>query len=86
MPPARLTGGFRVTGGSYVNFFVVGESGYDRFAGGEPDVTSAVYRERRWNARVGERLPAGAYYLVFDNADAQAQTVAAEFYLVFDHS
>jgi hypothetical protein len=82
---ARLSGGFRVTGGSYVDFYLMRQEQYDRFAAGEaPDVTSVVYREAQWNARVGERLPPGDYYLVFDNRDAGAQTVAAEFFLVFE--
>ena len=45
-------------------------------------MTSAVYREEQWNARVGERLPPGSYYLVFDNHDYGPQTVAAEFFVV----
>jgi hypothetical protein len=82
---ARLSGGFRVTSGNYIDFYVMGETQYDRFAkGAPPDVTSAVYREEQWNARVGERLAPGAYYLVFDNYDSGdgAQTVAAEFVVV----
>lgn len=84
---ARVSGGFRVTGGSYVDFYLMRREQYDRFAAGEgPDVTSVLYREAQWNARVGERLTPGDYYLVFDNRDedAGAQTVAAEFFVVFD--
>jgi hypothetical protein len=84
---ARLSGGFRVTAGSYVDFYLMSQRQYDRFAGGaEADVTSEVYRRDQWNARVGERLAAGDYYLVFDNYEGGggAQTVAAEFTLVFD--
>lgn len=83
---ARLAGGFRVTWGSAVNFYVMSREQYERFAaGGEPDVTSAVYREAQWNARVGERLQPGDYHLVFDNRDSEdgAQTVAAEFVLTY---
>jgi hypothetical protein len=86
---ARLSGGFRVTAGSYVDFYLMSEAQYDRFAGGgPPDVTSAVYRKDQWNARVGERLPAGDYYLVFDNVEGEGgpQTVAGEFVLVFDQT
>ena len=85
-PSARVSGGFRVTGGSYVDFYLMDERQYNRFAfGDEPEVTSVVYRGKQWNARVGERLPPGDYYLVFDNWDssAGAQTVAAEFFAVF---
>jgi hypothetical protein len=84
---ARVSGGFRVTGGSYVDFYLMRQEQYARFATGEgPDVTSVVYREAQRNARVGERLAPGDYCLVFDNrdSDAGAQTVAAEFFLVFD--
>jgi hypothetical protein len=81
---ARVSGGFRVTSGSYIDFYVMSEAQYDRFAtGGPPDVTSVVYREEQWNARVGERLPPGSYYLVFDNRDYNAQVVAAEFFVAF---
>jgi hypothetical protein len=84
---ARVSGGFRVTGGSYVDFYLMRQEQYDRFAtGDEPDITSVVYREQQWNARVGERLTPGDYYLVFDNRDSEsgAQTIAAEFFIVFD--
>ena len=83
----RVSGGFRVTWGSAVDFYVMGREQYERLAsGGEPDVTSAVYRQAQWNARVGELLPPGDYYLVFDNRDSEdgAQTVAAEFFLTYD--
>jgi hypothetical protein len=86
-PPARLSGGFRVTAGDYIDFYLMSEGQYDHFAaGGPPDVTSAVYRKDQWNARVGERLAAGSYYLVFDNGEGigGAQTVAGQFVLVFD--
>jgi hypothetical protein len=85
--PARVTGGFRVTWGSAVDFYVMTREQYQRFAsGGEPDVTSAVYRQAQWNAKVGGRLQPGDYCLVFDNRDSDdaEQTVAAEFFLVFD--
>ncbi len=83
---ARVSGGFRVTSGGEVDFFVMSPEQYERFVrDGRPDVTSVVYREEQWNARVGERLPAGDYYLVFDNYDSDDdQTVAAEFLLVLD--
>lgn len=84
---ARVSGGFRVTWGSAVNFYVMTREQYERFAaGGEADVTSAVYREAQWNARVGERLPPGDYCMVFDNRDSGdgAQTVAAEFHLTYE--
>ncbi|MDQ3920187.1 MAG: hypothetical protein M3348_17125 [Acidobacteriota bacterium] len=84
---ARVSGGFRVTGGSYVDFYLMRQEQYDRFATGEePNISSVVYREAQWNAKVGERLTPGDYYLVFDNRDTEAgaQTVAAEFFLVFD--
>lgn len=49
-------------------------------------MTSAVYRVEQWNARVGERLSPGTYYLVFDDHDSGvgAQTIAAEFFVVYD--
>jgi hypothetical protein len=83
---ARVSGGFRVTSGSVVDFYVMNESQYGRFAtGAPPDVTSAVYRVEQWNARVGERLSPGTYYLVFDDRDSGlgAQTVAAEFFVLY---
>ncbi len=84
---ARVSGGFRVTWGSAVDFYLMSPEQYGSLAsGGEPDVTSAVYRRQQWNARVSERLPPGDYYLVFDNRDSRAgaQTVAAEFFMVYD--
>ena len=82
---ARLSGGFRVTGDGYVDFYVMGEEQYGRFAAGAaPEVTSPVFRRGQWNAKVGERLPGGAYYLVFDNPDYGTQSVAAEFFVLPD--
>lgn len=84
---ARVTGGFRVTWGSAVDFYLMTHEQYARFeTGDEPDVTSAVYRRGQWNAKVGERLQPGDYCLVFDNHDSEGgvQTVAAEFFLVFE--
>lgn len=84
---ARVSGGFRVTWGSTVNFYVMSREQYERYAAGdEPDVTSAVYREAQWNAKVGERLPPGDYCMVFDNRDSGdgAQTMAAEFFLTYE--
>lgn len=84
---ARVAGGFRVTNGDYVDFYLMSQEQYDRFDGGEEsDVSSVLYREAQRNAKVGERLTPGDYCLVFDNRDSEdgAQTVAAEFFLVFD--
>jgi hypothetical protein len=84
---ARASGGFRVTSGSYVDFYLMRREQYDRYALGEsPGVASVVYRDQQWNARVGERLTPGDYYIVFDNRDSEtgAQTIAAEFFLTFD--
>jgi hypothetical protein len=84
---ARVSGGFRVTSGDYVDFYLMSREQYERFATGEEsDVTSVMYREQQWNAKVGERLTPGDYYVVFDNRDSEsgAQTVAAEFFLVLD--
>lgn len=86
---ARVAGGFRVTSGSSVDFYLMSREQYDRFmVGASPEVTSVVYREEQWNARVGERLPAGDYYLVFDlpDSDAGTQSVAAQFSVLFDQS
>jgi len=84
---ARVAGGFRVTSGGYVDFYLMRPDQYDGFAAGdESDVSSVLYREAQRNAKVGERLTPGDYYLVFDNrySDDDTQTVAAEFFLVFD--
>ncbi len=76
-----------MTSGSFVDFYVMNESQYGRFTTGEPpDVTSAVYRVEQWNARAAARLSPGTYYLVFNdrNSGGGAQTVAAEFYVLYD--
>lgn len=84
-PGARLSGGFRVTGDGRVDFYVMGEGQYASFAAGAaPEVTSPVFRREQWNAKVGERLPGGTYYLVFDNPDYGTQDVAAEFFVIFE--
>lgn len=87
---ARVSGGFRVTNGGQVDFYVMNREQYERFAReGGPEITSIIYREGQWNARVGEQLPAGDYYLVFDNYDAgddEPRTVAAEFFLLIDEA
>ena len=82
---ARLSGGFRVTDDGYVDFYVMSQDQYGRFAAGAaPEVTSPVFRRGQWNAKVGERLTGGTYYLVFDNPDYGTQDVAAEFFVMFD--
>lgn len=83
---ARVYGGFRVTWGSAVDFYLMTREQSERFeSGGEPDVTSAVYRRSQWNAKVSERLQPGDYCLVFGNSDPDgAQTVAAEFFVTYD--
>ena len=82
---ARLAGGFRVTGDGYVDFYVMGEDQYGRFAAGAaPEVTSPVFRRGQWNAKVGEHLAGGTYYLVFDNPDYGTQSVAAQFFVIFE--
>ena len=84
---ARVSGGFRVTSGGHVDFYVMRPEQYERFAaGGGPEVTSVVYRGEQWNARVGESLPPGDYYLVFDNYDSDdTESVAAEFFVVMEN-
>jgi HNH endonuclease len=83
---SRVVGGFRVTSGTTVNFYVVTEGQLDQWSKGtaRPAITQ---RERMASAKIRQQLQPGTYYLLFASPDADSTvTVAAEFYSKFDSS
>lgn len=81
---SRIVGGFKVTSGSVVNFYIVGE---DRFAEWSSGAMKAALtqREQTNSNKIRQSLQPGTYYLLFANPDpAKEVKVAAEFYAKYD--
>ncbi|MEP6924888.1 MAG: zinc ribbon domain-containing protein [Pyrinomonadaceae bacterium] len=76
---ARLAGGFRVTKGKPVNFYVYPAEAYEQYP---TNGLKPVHLEQTGNKILNERLKAGDYFLVFENNDDQPLTIAAELFLV----
>lgn len=81
---SRVVGGFKVTSGTTVSFYIVNEG---QFAQWSPNVTkSALFRrEQTESAKIRQALQPGTYYLLFASPDVSGSvTVAAEFYSKYD--
>lgn len=78
---ARLAGGFRLTKGKLLNFFVFPAENYAQYPSGD---LSPIQEVRSRNKIINSRLAQGKYYLVFENNDVQPINIAAEFFLVYD--
>lgn len=78
---ARLAGGFRVTRGRAINFYVYPADAYNQYP---TNGLKPVHLEQTHNKILNERLKMGDYYLVFENNDQQSVTVATELLLVTD--
>lgn len=86
VPNARITGGYKVTEGSNVNFFIFNDTQYRRWLGGEKPANALAKHERSTSVRVNQRLSPGLYHLVFlaGQKPETTVTVAAELYLTYD--
>jgi hypothetical protein len=82
---ARVAGGYKITSGSVVNFYVLNEEQFGRFSSGGTDFTSIVKREQSATSKVRQVLQPGTYYLLFSSADVSNPVkVAAEFYSKYE--
>jgi hypothetical protein len=81
---SRVVGGFKVTSGTSVNFYIVNEGQFEQWSSGagKPALTQ---REQTSSAKIRQPLQPVTYYLLFTSPDpAIAVTVAAEFYSKYD--
>ncbi|HEV7892134.1 MAG TPA: HNH endonuclease [Pyrinomonadaceae bacterium] len=82
---ARVVGGFKVTSGAKVNFYVVSEEQMAQWSNGSGGASSVTKREQASSIRVRQALQPGTYFLLFFNVDpSNSVTVAAEFYSKYD--
>jgi hypothetical protein len=83
---ARVVGGYKVTGGRAVDFYILDETQYGHWSGGTRDVAAVTQRPRSTSIRLRQVLKPGTYYLIFAAAEGAAEEtkVAAEFYLKYD--
>lgn len=83
---ARVVGGYKVTLGKPVDFYIMDESQYGRWAGGTGGGAAVTQRPASSSVRLRQVLKPGTYYLVFTSSDSapDATSVAAELYLKYD--
>lgn len=82
---ARVVGGYKVTSGAGVNFYILDVKQYEQWVGGSKSFSALTQREKSASARLRQTLKPGTYYLLFANSDGAADgTVAAELYLKYD--
>ncbi|MDQ3803560.1 MAG: HNH endonuclease [Acidobacteriota bacterium] len=83
---ARVVGGYKVTSGPGVNFYIFDSGQYEQWSRGAGAAGALARRERSTSVRLRQVLSPGTYYLLFAGGDgaAGATKVAAEFYLKYD--
>lgn len=82
---ARVVGGFKVTSGSKINFFIMDEVQWSQWSNGNTNVAPLTKRENTGSYKVRQMLQSGTYYLVFSSPDGDSfKSVAAEFYSKYD--
>lgn len=83
---ARVVGGYKVTSGRPVNFYILDETQYGRWVGGDKGVTAIAQKPGSNSVRLRQVLRPGTYYLLFAGAEGtnDLSGVAAEFYLKHD--
>ena len=81
---SRVVGGFKVTSGGTVNFYVVSEDQFPNWTAGSMSAAIAK-REHIDSVKIRQPLQPGIYYLVFASPDPFTPvTVAAELYSKYD--
>lgn len=83
---ARVVGGYKVTSGTNVNFYILDGKQYEQWANDPKKLSALAQREKSTSVRLRQVLKAGTYYLLFANNEgvSEGTTVAAEFYLKYD--
>jgi len=81
---ARVVGGFRVTSGAAVNFFIVSDAQFQQWSSSTAKA-SLFQRQQIPTLKIRQLLQPGTYYLLFTSPDPNSSvTVAAELYSKFD--
>lgn len=81
---SRVVGGFKVTSGSTVNFYIVAEHELPRWTAGST-AAAIAQREQTNSTKIRQPLPPGTYYLLFASPDPfTSVTIAAELYSKYD--
>lgn len=81
---SRVVGGFRVTSGTAINFFIVSEAQFQQWSSGTAR-PALFHRQQLPTLKVRQQLQPGTYYIVFASSDPNTSvTVAAELYSKFD--
>lgn len=83
---ARVVGGYKVTSGAKVNFYILDGKQYEQWGNGSKSAAALAKREKSTSVRLRQALQPGTYYLLFapDEGADDGLTVAAEFYLKYD--
>ena len=81
---SRIVGGFKVTSGSAVNFYILSEARFAEWSAGAAKA-ALTQREQTSSNRIRQSLQPGTYYLLFTSPDPFSEVkVAAEFYAKYD--
>src|SRR3989442_207248 len=77
---SRVVGGFKVTSGAAVNFFIVSDAQFQQWSSGAAKA-SLFQRQQAPTAKIRQLLQPGTYYILFSSPDPNTPvTVAAELY------
>jgi hypothetical protein len=81
---SRIVGGFKVTSGTTVSFYILSEQQFAQWSSGTAQPT-IVKREIIGSTKIRQPLVPGSYYLLFASPDPNnSVTVAAELYVKYD--
>jgi len=81
---SRVVGGFKVTSGSAVNFFILSDAQFQQWSSGAAKA-SLFQRQQTPMAKIRQLLQTGTYYILFAAPDPNTPvTVAAELYSKYD--
>lgn len=81
---SRIVGGFKVTNGAAVSFFIVSDSQFEQWSTGARK-EFLFQRQKTATAKIRQVLGPGTYYIVFASPDPNTPvTVAAELYSKYD--
>jgi hypothetical protein len=80
---SRVVGGFKVTSGAAVNFFILSDAQFQQWSSGA--AKASLFHQQIPTAKIRQLLQPGTYYILFASPDPNTSvTVAAELYSKFD--
>ena len=81
---ARIVGGFKITSGSSVGFYIVSEAQFPQWSSGTRNL-ALMTRENADSLKIRQPLTAGTYYVCFVSSGSTTSVrVAAELYAKYD--